>query len=37
VRDKDGELVYTMVQNPDGSKTAYDPNGNIIAPPKLSE
>ena len=30
VRNKDGEHIYTVVQNPDGSKTAFDPNGKVI-------
>lgn len=37
IRDKDGKHVLTVVQNPDGSKTTYDPHGNVVIPPKLSE
>ena len=37
VRDKNGEHVLTVVQNPDGSKTTFDPHGNVVAAPKLSE
>ena len=37
VRNKDGEHIYTVVENPDGSKTAFDPHGNVVAAPKLSE
>jgi hypothetical protein len=30
LRKLDGELVATVVFEPDGSQTLYDPNGNIL-------
>lgn len=35
MRDKNGEHVATIVQNPDGTTTTFDPNGNVIGPIKL--
>jgi hypothetical protein len=35
LRDKNGEHVATIVTNPDGSKTSFDPSGNIIDSVKL--
>ena len=37
VRNKDCEHVYTVVRNPDGTTTSFDPHGNAVAAPKLSE
>lgn len=33
-RDKDGKHYATVVKNPDGTTTAFDTSGNIIAPIK---
>jgi hypothetical protein len=30
LRNKDGEHYATIEQNPDGTRTTYDPNGNVI-------
>jgi hypothetical protein len=35
LRDKNGEHVATIVRNPDGSKTSFDPSGNVIESVKL--
>jgi hypothetical protein len=35
MRDKNGEHVATIVHNPDGTRTSYDPSGNIIESVKL--
>jgi hypothetical protein len=35
LRDKNGEHIATIVHNPDGTKTTFDTNGNIIGPIKL--
>jgi hypothetical protein len=37
LRDKNGEHYATVVRNPDGTKTTFDPSGNIIDPVKLLE
>jgi hypothetical protein len=34
IRDKDGVHISTVVRNPDGSTTTFDPKGNIIEPVK---
>jgi hypothetical protein len=35
MRNKNGEHVATIVTNPDGTKTSYDPSGKVIESVKL--
>jgi len=35
LRDKDGEHYATIEYNADGTRTAYDPSGNVIKLPDL--
>lgn len=37
LRDKNNEHIATVIRNPDGSTTTFDPSGNIIEPIKLPE
>jgi hypothetical protein len=34
-RDRNGEHYATQVQNPDGTKTLYDPSGKVISAESL--
>ena len=36
VRDAKEELLWTIVVDPDGTRTAYDPDGNIVKTNKLA-
>lgn len=34
IRNKNGEHIYTTILNPNGTKTTFDPSGNVINPPE---